>query len=181
MSGMLHYKAKAIHGNDIVLTFHKDYPWIFNEDPFPIIEYTLKNCNNLSDIDLDNIDFYNDGVVIEIMQLNNSSVFVSTDMGNIKGEIECEKILKEEREYNRQDLIDLLKEIIKQRNIEYETTIVLNNQVIELKHFLNQELNIVNRKLNDATWLSKGKKRFLEGEINVLQKVILAIDSSKNN
>ena len=170
------FKDKVIRDNDLELTFHKDVFWIYNEKPLPIVKYTLTNCNDLAAIRFDSIDYYNDGLVIETKQEGNKSVFETTDMGDVKVKIICDKIEKEEREYNSQDFIDLIKEITKQRDSEYDTVALLSKRTDNLKQFLNHELDIVTRKVTQADWLTDDKKLFLLGQQEILKKILDTID-----
>ena len=170
------YKDKLSKGNDLELTFHKDVFWIYNENPFPVVKYTLTNCRDLEKVKFDSIDYYNDGLVIDTRTENGLSVFETTDMGNIKIKITCDKIEKEEREYNSQDFIDLIKEILKQRDNEYETVAMLTKRTDNLKQFLNHELDIVTRKINQADWLTEDKKHFLQGQQESIKKTLEKIE-----
>ena len=170
------FKDKIIQGNDLELIFHKDVIWIYNETPYPIVKYSLRNCRNLETADFDSIDFYNDGVIIDTREEGNLSVFETTDMCDIKFKIFCDKIEKEEQKYNSQDLVDLIKEIIKRNESEYETVTMLNKRTEILKHFLNHELNIVTIKITQANWLTEDKKHFLMGQQEIIKKVLDIID-----
>ena len=175
MTESLIYKDKLIRGNDVEITFHKDYVWIYNDKPLPVVKFILTNCINLTSIKFDSIDYYNDGVIVDIRQENNRSVFETTDMGDVKVKIVCDKVVKEEREYNSEDFIDLIKEILNQRDSEHDTTTMFSKRADDLKHFLNRELDITDRKIKQADWLTEEKKHFLEGQKSILQKVIETI------
>ena len=90
----LFLKDRIIRGNDLELTFHKDYYWIYNDEPLPVVKYTLANCKNLDSVDLDSIDCYNDGLIIDTRQEGNLSVFETTDLEDFKVNIVCDKIEK---------------------------------------------------------------------------------------
>lgn len=175
MEESLIYKDKLIRGNDVEITFHKDFVWIYNDSPLPVVKYILTNCVNLTDIKFDSIDYYNDGVIVDIRQENNCSVFEITDIGDIKVKIVCDRVVKEEREYNSENFIDLIKEVLKQRDSEHDTTTMFSKRADDLKHFLNRELDIADRKLKQADWLTEDKIHFLEGQISILQKIIETI------
>ena len=170
------YKDKIIKGNDLELTFHKGAFWIYNDNPFPVVKYTLTNCRDLEKIKFGSIDYYNDGLIIDTRQENGLSVFETTNMWNAKIKLTCDKIEKEEREYNSQDFIDLIKEILKQRDSEYETVAILTQRTDNLKQFLNHELDIVTRKINQAYWLNKYKKHFLQGQQEIIKKTLRKIE-----
>ena len=170
------FKNKIIRGNDLDLTFHKDVFWIYNEKPFPVVKYALTNCRNLETIKFDSIDYYNDGLIIDTRREDGLSVFETTDMGDIKVKIICDKIEKEEREYNSNDFVDLIKEILKQRDSEFDTVALLTKRSDNLKQFLNHELDIVTRKINQAHWLTEDKKHFLQGQQEIIKKTLETID-----
>jgi hypothetical protein len=52
----------------------------------------------------------------------------------------------------------------------------LKKQIDNLKHLLNHELEIVDRKIGEATWLTNEKKNLLEGELQAFKKIIEAIE-----
>ena len=175
-SDTLIFKDKTIRDKDVELIFHKGVFWIYNEDPLPVIKYTLKNCKNLNDIDFTSIDYYNDRLVIEIKQEDNHFVFETTDMGNSKTIAFCDKIEKEELEYSSNDYIYLIKEFTKHRDEAYDNVTTLNKLIDSLKQFLNHELDIINRKIDQAIWLTSDKKSFLKGRQDVIKNVIEKLD-----
>ncbi len=170
------FKDKIIHDNDLELTFHKDVFWIYNEKAYPIVKYTLTDCRNLETIKFDSIDYYNDGLIIDTRQEERVSVFETTDMGGDKIKIICDKIEKEDREYNREDLVYLIKEILKQRDSEFDTAAMLTKRADNLKQFLNHELDIVTRKITQADWLTGDKKHFLQGQQEIIRKILGIIE-----
>ncbi|MFP5042911.1 hypothetical protein [Parasediminibacterium sp. JCM 36343] len=172
---LLFFKDKIIHGNDLEIIFHKDFVWIYDDKPMPVVIYSLTNCKDLAKVDFTYIDVHNDGIIVETRQQNNQSFFETSDMGNVKVTIVCDKIVKREQDYRKEDFIDLLKEFQKQRDDEYETVKMLSDRVEDLKKFLDRELNISERKRNQADWLSEDKKHFLEGQQEILKKVIEVI------
>jgi len=176
MRETLIYKDKIVLGNNVELTFHKDYVWNYNEKPLPVVTFSLTNCHDLKNIQFDFIDEFNDGVIVDIKQENNLSVFETTDMGDYKVKIICDKVVQEEREYNREDFIDLIKEILKQRDHEHEITIEFNKRADDLKRYLNHESDVVNRKIKQADWLTDDKKHFFKGQQDILKKIIETID-----
>lgn len=170
------FKNKIIQGNDLELIFHKDFLWIYNENPFPVIKYILINCRDLNAIKFDLLDPYDDGLVIDVRQEDSVSIFEATDMGGDKVRIICDKIVQEECDYARQDLIDLIKEFLNQRDGEYDTVARLTKREDQLKQFLNHELDIVTRKITQANWLSEGKKQFLQGQQEIIKKIFDMVD-----
>lgn len=175
-SDVLILKEKRISDKDVVFTFHKDVYWLFNEDPCPVVIYTLKNCRNLNEIDLSSIDFYNDGIVLEIKQDGQDFVLEMTDLGNRKTAIFCDKIDMEEQEYSSTDYIYLLKEFARQRDESTNDFNNLNKRIEGLNQFLNHELESINRKINEAAWLKEDKKRFLEGRLDAIKTMIEKLD-----
>jgi hypothetical protein len=169
------FKEKTIHDNDLELIFHRDVFWIYDENPFPVVKYTLVNCKNLESIKLDLIDYYNDGLVVDTRQEGGLSVFETTDMGNFKIKIICDIIKKEELEYDSRDFIGLIKEILKQRDNNHETVVMLTKREDSLKQFLNHELDIVTRKITQANWLTEDKKHFLQGQQAIIKKTLEVI------
>lgn len=178
---ILFFKDKIIRGTDLELIFHKDYPWILNEKPLPVVSYILTNCQNLSNIEFDNMDEFYDGIIVNIRQENNHSVFETTDSGEVKIKVVCDKVIKAEREYNREDFMGLIKEVLKQRDNEFDIMKELKQQEEDLKHFMKHELDIAQRKIEQADWLTEDKKHFLEGQQNILKKIIEAIERREKN
>jgi hypothetical protein len=175
----LFFKDKIIQRNDVEITFHKDYTHIYNFETFPVVKYTLINCEDLASRNFDDIDYHNDGLFVETREENNRYVFEATDMGGDVFKIICDKIIKEELEYRKQDYVDLLKEIIKQRDDEYEVVNKYYHQLENLKSFLEKEIDINERKLNQADWLTNEKKKSLEGELSGFRKVFELLTNSK--
>ena len=176
---LLFFKDKIIRGNDLELIFHKEFVWIYDDKPMPIVRYTLTNCKDLTEVAFTNIDAYNDGVTVETRLENNQTVFETTDMGDVKVKVVCDKVDMHEQEYRKEDFIDLLKEFQRQRDEEYETVKMFNARVEELKKFLDRELDISERKSDQAGWLNEDKKHFLEGQQDILKKVIEVIKRSE--
>lgn len=171
----LFFKDKIIRGNDLEIIFYKDYVWIYDERPMPIVRYILTNCKDLGKVDFTYIDVHNGGVIVETRPENNQTVFETTDMGNLKISVVCDSFVKQEHEYRKEDFIDLLKEFQRQRDDEYETIKMFNDRVESLKKFLDRELDISERKRNQADWLTENRKHFLEGQQDILKKVIEVI------
>ncbi|MFN7912442.1 MAG: hypothetical protein ACK5QC_11515 [Bacteroidota bacterium] len=170
------FKDKIIRNNDLELTFHKDAFWNYNEKPLPIVKYTLTNCKDLNSIKLDTIGYYNDGFTIETRQESNKTVFEMTDIDDVKIKIICDKSEKEEREYNKQDFVDLITEILKQRDNEYDAVALLTKRADDLKQFLNHELDVATRKITQANWLTEDKKHFLLGQQEIIRRVLETMD-----
>ena len=166
------FKDKLIREKDVELTFHKDVFWIYNDDPKPVIKFRLKNCRNLDKLDFSSIDYYNDGLTIEIKELDNHFVFETTDMENIKITVLCDKIEKEELEYSSDDYINLIKEFTKQRDESDNSLTNLNERIDNLNHFLHHENDIIDRKIEQASWLTHDKKHFLEGRQDLIKTIL---------
>ena len=166
------FKDKIIRDKEVELTFHKDVYWIYNDDPKPVIKFTLKNCRSLDKIDFSSLDYYNDGLTIEVKKFDNHFVFETTDMGNIKTTILCDKIEKEELEYSSDDYIYLIKELTKQKDEADNSLTNLIEQIDDLKHFLHHENDIIDRKIEQASWLTDVKKHFLEGRQDVIKTIL---------
>ena len=82
------------------------------------------------------------------------------------------KLKKEERPYNTHDYVDLIKEILKQRDTEQEALTNFNKRQDVLVKSLKHELETVTRKINQADWLTDEKKHFLQGQQDILNSVI---------
>jgi hypothetical protein len=173
------FKDKIIHGNNVEIIFHKDYTYNYNTEAFPVVKYTLLNCQDLASKNFEDIDYHNDGLFVETREESNHHIFEATDMGGEVFQIICEKIVKEDLEYRKQDYIDLLKEIIKQRDEEYEVTNKYYHQLENLKLFLEKEIDINERKLGQANWLTSDKRKLIEGELSGFRKVLELLTNSK--
>jgi len=170
------FKDKIIRNNDLELTFHKDVFWIYNEEPLPVVKYILTNCKDLKTMEFDSIDYYNEGFIIETRQENDKTVFEMAEIDDVIIKIICDKVEKEEREYNSQDFVDLIKEILKQRDGEYDNVVRLTKRAEEIKQFLNRELDVATRKLTQADWLTEDKKHFLLGQQEIVKKILDTIN-----
>jgi hypothetical protein len=168
----LFFKDKQIQGCDVEIVFHKDFTYFFNIETFPIVKYTLLNCEDLASKNFEDIDSYNDGVLVTVKEESNKTAFEATDMGGRVFQIVCQKVIKEEIEYRKQDYVDLLRELIKQRDNEYELSNKYNHRLESIKTFLEKEIDINERKLSQADWLTSDKKKFFEGELSGFRKVL---------
>ncbi|UFH53040.1 hypothetical protein [Spirosoma sp. KNUC1025] len=171
------FRDKQIQDNNLELTFHKDVPWSYNSDPFPVIKYCLTNCKSINDIDFDHIDYYNDGLVITVTQIDNLFQFKTTDMGGSTTIIVCEDVERKVEAYSQSDLIYLINEITKQRDDEYDSSNKLREKLADLKKSLTHELDTITRKINQANWLSDDKRNYLEGKQETLKNVIDRFDN----
>jgi hypothetical protein len=176
---LLIFKDKLIRGNNLELTFHKDHVWIYNADLLPVVKFTLINCKDIEAIKFDAIDSYNDGVIVDVRQEGDYTILETNDEGDVRVKMICDQVVKEEREYNREEFIFFINEILTQRDDKYSTVSMLRQRTAELKKNLNRELDIINRKINLAVWLTNEKRKFLEGQKYILQKIIDTIDKSE--
>jgi hypothetical protein len=48
---------------------------MYNDNPFPVVKYTLTNCKDVKSLKLEPIDYYKDGLIIETSQENDKCVF----------------------------------------------------------------------------------------------------------
>jgi len=176
----LSYKEHSVHNNDLEIIFHKDVPYIFNETTFfPVLKFTLTNCSNLSDIQFDNIDYYNDGITVDIAKENEQSIFCMTDMGGVETKIFCDMVKKEKLEYRQSDLIDLIKATKKESDENDKRANMFNDKIGSLTTNLKHDLDIIQRKLEQADWLTTEKKQFLEGQKTSIQEVLEFIDKKQ--
>jgi hypothetical protein len=175
----LFFKDKIIQENDVEIIFHKDYTHIYNIETFPVVKYTLINCKDLAAKNFNDIDCHNDGLLVKTRGENNQYAFEAIDMGGNVLKIICDKIIKQDLEYRKQDYVDILKEIIKQRDDEYDVVNKYYHKVENLKSFLEKEIDINERKLNQAGWLTDEKKKFLEGEQSSFRRVLELLANSK--
>jgi hypothetical protein len=175
------FKDKIIQGNNVEIIFHKDYTYNYNAEAFPVVKYTLLGCQDLASKNFQDIDFHNNGLFIETREEGDHHIFEATGMGGDVFQIGCKKIVKENLEYRKQDYIDLLKEIIKQRDEEYDVTKKYYQQFENLKLFLEKEIDINERKLIQANWLTSDKRKLIEGELSGLRKVFEMLTNWKIN
>ncbi|TDH26897.1 hypothetical protein EXU57_08815 [Segetibacter sp. 3557_3] len=177
----LFFKNKTIQGSDVEITFHKDFTHIYNIETFPVVKYTLINCEELASINFDDIEYQNDGLFVENREEHNRSVFEATGIAGEVFKIICDEIIREDLEYRKQDYVDLLNEMIKQRDDEHEVVDKYYQQLENLKFFLEKEIDVSERKLNQADWLTNDKRHFVEGELTGLRKVFEVLTNSRHN
>jgi len=169
----LFYKEHSIDGNDIAIIFHKEPSYIFNESTLnPIVKFTLTNCRHLTDITFDNIDYYNDGLNIDVANENGLTAFRLIDTNGSGTKIFCDKAVREDLKYRQTDLVDFIKSAKKEIDEDYEKIVMLNNKIDCLTNSLKHDLDIIDRKLAQANWLTNDKKQFLEGQKNIIQNVL---------
>jgi hypothetical protein len=170
------FKDKKITGDDLEITFHKDFTYIYNETEFPVVYYKLTKCKHVDKVDFDNMDHYNDGVTIDIKKNGSGTTFTTTDMGGITVTIECEKIDCEKREYEKRDLIDIIKNLQGQVGDYHDRQNKFIKQREEIKSYLTKEIETTDIKLTQADWLTEQKKRFLNEHLTTLRKMIELIE-----
>jgi hypothetical protein len=168
----LFFKSKEITGANIELIFHRDYPWIFNASIFPVVKYTLLNCQNIESLDWESLDIHHDGVVISTNNLGDLYIFHTTDIGGREFEVTCERVIREERNYDVEDLTDLINEISSQHDGETAFFKRLQSKIEDVRLCLEKELDTNNRKLGQADWLSEEKKQFLKGQNSIIEVVL---------
>jgi hypothetical protein len=167
----LFFKRKHINENDAELTFYKECTWIYSPDPLPVVNYKLVDCRNIQIVEWDTMDEFNDGVIVESLDSDEHFIFQTTDLGGHQVKIECAQIIREDSEYTIEDLIDLTDESEKHRDAEAIVTARLRDKAEELKRFIVHELDIVERKVTQAEWLSEDKRNYLFGQRDALQKI----------
>ena len=91
-----------------------------------------------------------------------------------------DKIEKEELEYSSNDYIYLIKEFTKQRDEAHNRLINLNELIDSLKHFLHHENDIIDRKIQQASWLTDDKKHLLEGRQNIIKTILDRLNEKKD-
>jgi len=173
----LFYKEHRIIGHDVIIIFHKDVTYILNEStPNPVVKFTLNNCRDVENIKFDNLDYYNDGVTVDIGNEGSLSFFRTIDMSGIETKILSDKAIREDLEYRQVDLIDIIKSLKKESEINNERAVMLYDRMKALTNSLKHDLVIIDRKLEEANWLTDNKKQFLEGQKNIIQNVLQSID-----
>lgn len=172
MDERVFFKDKLIQNNNLDIFFHKDVPYIYNPETFPVIKFALLNCKNLESKDFNNIDEYNDGVFIEIAQTTTSSIMKIIDVADTPLTIICDRIIREEVEYRNEDFITLIKEITNKLDTADNTNTKLYKLIEDLNKSLKKEMNIIETKFKDAKWLTSEKKQFLEGQKSILLKAM---------
>ncbi|HXB91335.1 MAG TPA: hypothetical protein VNU72_03565 [Puia sp.] len=168
----LFLKNREIIGNEIELIFHRDYTWIHSTEPLPVVKYRLVGCKNMEALDWALLDLYNDGVVVTSIPNGSLYLFQTTDMGGVKFEIQCERIIQEESAYSTDDLTEFLKDAKRQLDNEAIFVNRLQETINALSHFLEKELEINNRKLDQADWLTEAKKQFLHGQNMIIEHLL---------
>jgi hypothetical protein len=168
----LFFKRKEITNSNIELTFHRVYPWIFNTSIFPVVKYTLLNCENIKSLDWELLDIHDDGVVISTINFGDLYIFHTTDIGGREFQVTCERVIREERNYDVGDLTDLINEINRQHDAEIGFFKRLQSKIDDVRYYLEKELDTNNLKLGQADWLSEEKKHFLEGQNSIIDFVL---------
>lgn len=172
----LFYKEHIICDNNVDIIFHQDYSYIFNETaPFPVVKFSLINCRNLSQVTFQDLDYYNDGVNVDIGMENERTFFQTTDIGDVEIKIFCDKVIRQDIEYRQHDLIGIIKSIKKESDDSNERMTMFSNRIEYLKKFLNHDFDVIKRKLEQANWLAVDKKQFFEGQKSIIDKVLYLI------
>ena len=169
----LFFKEHTLRGTEVEIIFHKEFVYLLNESSdFPVIKFTLLNCLNAENIKFENIDFYNDGVNIEILNGTGQVTFRTTDKSGTETNIFCEKVITQDLDYRQSDLIDIIKSINKERDENNERIVFLNYRMESLKNTLTHDLVNLQRKHEEAIWLSSEKRNFIEGQIKMINQVL---------
>lgn len=166
------FREIKVEGNNLYLIFHKDYPYNYNPEPFPVIKFSLINCQNTNNYNLSSIIDDCDGIWIDIQAENDHTKFIMTDASDIPIIIVCEKVIKEQIEYRNEDLIYLVKQLLMQRDEATDSNTKSLDLIFEVKYFLEKEIIIVERKISEAQRLPQEKKHFLEGQMNIMKKFL---------
>jgi len=171
------FKDKIVTGNNLEIIFHRDFTYMYNEAEFPVVRYRLTNCENLDKVDFEKIDYYNDGVTIKQKENSSGQIFTTTDMHGITVTIECERIEFENKEYDKADLIDIIKDLQRQVDEYHDRQAGLEKQKEQIKSYLTKEIETTDIKLNQADWLTDQKKQFFTGHLTTLRKIMELIES----
>ena len=172
----LFFKESNLSGKDIELLFHKDFTYFYNPEEFPLVKFTLTNCQNAQGYDFTWLANDNDSVFIEARKENDETTFEITDISDESLAIKCEKVIKEEMKYREEDLVYLINELLKQQ--EDQSKIVNNvlKSFSELNKYIEKELQVIDRKMKEANWLSLEKQQFLQGQKSMLEKTLEIIE-----
>ncbi len=173
---ILIFKDKKVTGDDLEITFHIDFPYNYNEAEFPVVCFKLTNCKHLDKVDFKELDYYNDGITVDLKKNGSSEIFTATDMGGITVTIECEKIDSQKREYGKTDLIEIIKNLQSRLDDYHDRENKLVKQREEIKTYLTKEIETTGIKLTQADWLTEQKKQFLNGHLTTLRKMIELIE-----
>jgi len=176
---VLFIKKRAIVKNDVELTFHKDYIWIYNNGKFPVAIYKLIGCRDIDKVEWDYMDAFNDGIIATAVQETDHFIFEAVDLGGREFRVECNEVIRSDREYEKEDLIDLLKESQRQIERTGDLTKKLKTQIEDLRHYLEKELDINKRKADQAAWLPEDKKQFILGQNALIERVLERLTQKK--
>jgi len=177
-SEILLYKDKFISGNNVEIIFHKEYQWTFNDTELPIVKYQLTNCKDLAQLNFADIDYYNDGVVIEVTKTDNLDLFETEDMTGTKFRIVCEKAERIEAEYRKEDYCDIINSLKEENESLLKLTSKLNTRIDKAVNFINHELEASKRKLKDASWLPNDRKIYLTQKIEALKSLTTILEKN---
>jgi hypothetical protein len=174
----LFFKESIVDGNDLDLFFHKDYPYNYNPEEFPVVKYSLINCRDINNYKLATYADDNDGVFIDVKVENEKNKFILTDVSGTTITIVCDKVLNQHIKYREEDFVHLIKEILKQRDEATDSNTKSLDILFEVKYFIEEEVISVGKKISEAQWLPEEKKQFLEGQKNILHKILDIINPS---
>jgi len=168
----LFFKRKKTINTDVELIFHRDYTWNYNNALLPVVRYILPGCKNIDGLNWELLTADIDGVIISSFSIGDRYVFQTTDIGGNKFEVNCERIIQEEKTYDIEDLTDLIKETCRQLDGETAHIKKLQDKIQDITLHLEKELNSNSRKLNQADWLTGDKKQFIQGQNTIIEYVL---------
>jgi hypothetical protein len=173
----LFYLENKVDGKNLNLFFHKDYTYNYNPETYPVVKYTLVNCQNVNNHQFSSFADDNDGISIAVKSENGVSKLILTNVSDTSISIHCESIIKEDIKYREEDFVHLINEILKQRNEALDSNSKSIDLLFELKYFMEQEVIKLDRKKSEAQWLQDEKRQFLEGQKNILLRILEFIDT----
>lgn len=179
-SDSLFYKDHRILGKDIEIFFHKNIPCLSlnEEEEYPVTKFTLTNYRNLKDLNFDELDNHFDGITIEVYKDSELTRFCMSEIDGTEFNIICDKVLHEDLDYRKSDLIDIIKSVKKESEENHRQIRQLLAKLDRLTTSLEHDLEILNRKIAEAGWLTTEKKKFLEGQRLIVQKELQYIKNT---
>lgn len=176
----LYFTDSNLSGDDIELIFHKEYPYLYNEEEFPVVKFTLKNCQDAQSFDFDWLRDDNDGTTIEIVKGIGETIFKVTNCSDEWLKIKCQTVEKEEIKYRQVDLYYLINELLRNQERDNEMLVKQAQNSTELQTYFEKQLDSISRKLEEANWLSTEKQEFLKGQKFILENALAMLQKSFN-
>lgn len=169
------FKKKQITNNDVELIFHRNYTWIYDTGPSPVVRYILLGCKNLEELDWKFLDISGDGITISTIRQGSHYILQMTDVAGDQFKVKCKRIIHEDKTYDNDDLTDLLKEA--NRKLDDDAVLIskLRDKIERICHYLEKELNGNVQRLKQADWLVNEKKQFLQRQNTLIQNVLSQI------